>query len=195
MSVTVSEVFVKDMSTGQLIKAALYDEILPKHIDDFVKVWAGDASRLYGQHGHWDWEMKCKAISASLSYRSFALEANGVTQGLMIVNTTKLCRIPTQQDKHLVYIDFLETAPWNENPTTGQTQFKRVGPVLLAAAIQLSLDDGNEGRIGLHSLPQADDFYRIHCGMTDLGSDVSKQNLSYFEMTAVQAAAFRKGGK
>lgn len=195
MSVTVSEVFVKDMSTGKLVKAELYDEILPKHVDDFAKLWSGNATRLSGQQGHWDWERKYNAVSTSLSYRSFAVELNGVTQGLMIVNTTKHCRIIYQQNKHLVYIEFLETAPWNENPRKGQTQYKRVGPVLLSAAIQLSFDDGNQGRIGLHSLPQADDFYRVHCGMTDLGSDASRQNLRYFEMTEGQAATYRQGGK
>jgi hypothetical protein len=39
-------------------------------------------------------------------------------------------------------------------------------------------------------LPQADSFYAIKCGMTDLGKDANKQGLRYFEMTPVQAAAF-----
>jgi hypothetical protein len=65
-----------------------------------------------------------------------------------------------------------------------------VGSVLLAAAIQLSIDEEFLGRLGLHSLPQADDWYR-KCRMTDLGPDPSeKQNLRYFEMTPEQAQAF-----
>jgi hypothetical protein len=53
----------------------------------------------------------------------------------------------------------------------------------------LSEEEGFKGRIGLHSLPQADEFYRLR-GMTDLGTDQTNQNLRYFEMTAEQARAF-----
>jgi hypothetical protein len=65
----------------------------------------------------------------------------------------------------------------------------------MAAAIQLSIDEGNLGRIGLHSLPQADAFYS-RCGMTDMGPDTNypKFPLRYFEMTETQASSFMKGG-
>ncbi|WP_314964497.1 GNAT family N-acetyltransferase, partial [Bradyrhizobium cosmicum] len=64
-----------------------------------------------------------------------------------------------------------------------------VGSALITAAIALSEDEGFKGRLGLHSLPQADDYYR-KIGMTDLGQDVAYQNLRYFEMTSEQARAF-----
>jgi len=73
---------------------------------------------------------------------------------------------------------------------------KGIGTVLVAAAVQLSIDEGNKGRIGLHSLPQADSFYRDRCGMTDLGPDASydpKVPLRYFEMTEAQATSYLKG--
>ena len=73
--------------------------------------------------------------------------------------------------------------------------YRGVGSLLIAAAIQLSLDEGFKGRIGLHSLPQADAFYANTCGMSNLGPDPSYQNLSYFEMTAEQAQAFIERGK
>ena len=62
--------------------------------------------------------------------------------------------------------------------------------VLIATAVQLSLEEGFRGRIGLHSLPQAETFYATNCGMTDLGKDTKKEGLRYFEMTPAQAAAF-----
>jgi len=195
VSVTISNVLVKEVATGSLVEAKLFDDILPNHVDDFRTLWKGNIERLSDEHRHWDWEKKHHAVSTSLSYKSFALEVSGITQGLMIANTTKHCRISSQQNKHLVYIEFLESAPWNTHPQAGATQYKRVGPVLLAAGIQLSLDEGNHGRIGLHSLPQADDFYRDRCGMTDLGSDANKQNLKYFEMTESQASRFMGGGR
>jgi len=109
----------------------------------------------------------------------------------MIVNTIRRCRLPQQANKHLVYVEYLEVAPWNRPHVASQPRYKLVGTVMLAAAIQLSIDDGNRGRLGLHSLPQADSFYRDRCGMTDLGPDTSIfGNLHYFEMTEQQAAQF-----
>jgi hypothetical protein len=73
-----------------------------------------------------------------------------------------------------------------------EPRFSGVGTVLMAAAIQFSIDEEFSGRVGLHSLPQADDWYR-KCGMTDLGPDAGeKQNLRYFEMTPEQAKEFLK---
>ncbi len=66
--------------------------------------------------------------------------------------------------------------------------FHSVGTVLLRTAIQASLDKGFDGRIGLHSLPQADSFYG-HQGMTNLGPDADYQNLCYFEISADEAHA------
>jgi len=62
-------------------------------------------------------------------------------------------------------------------------------PGAAPAARADSEDEGFKGRLGLHSLPQADNFYR-KIGMTDLGQDASYQNLRYFEMTSEQARAF-----
>lgn len=74
-------------------------------------------------------------------------------------------------------------------------RYRGVGKVLLAAAITLSVQEGKSGRIGLHSLPQADAYYR-QCGMTDCGPDFaySEWPLRYFEMIESQAASFLSGG-
>ena len=130
--------------------------------------------------------------SNQLSYQFFAIECSGTTQGLMIVNTMKRCRIQSQANKHLVYVEYLESAPWNREATP---VYKGIGTVMMAAAIQLSIDECNQGRVGLHSLPQADSFYKDRCGMTDLGPDASYPNypLRYFEMTEAQATSFLKG--
>lgn len=112
----------------------------------------------------------------------------------MIVNTMESCRLESQKGKPLVYIEFLETAPWNRASLTRRPRYRRVGPALVDAAIQVSLNEGFEGRIGLHSLPQADRWYREKCEMTDLDKDPRKQNLRYFEMTVKQADAFMGKG-
>ena len=187
-----SVVYLRDGATGQLVQAELHDSILQRHLDDHKIHWNPLIVAQREQHGHWDWEQKWSHFSAQLSYQSFAIECNGQTQGLMIVNTIKRCRIQQQANKHLVYVEYLEAAPWNRRDIPNCNWFSGVGTVLIAAAIQLSIDEGNHGRIGLHSLPQADTFYRDKCGMTDLGPDASynPHSLRYFEMTKAQAAAF-----
>lgn len=194
MSPNTSQVFLRDGATGELISADLYDSILPKHLDDHEQQWKPLIASQAPQHGHWDWRKKMAHFSPQLSYQSFAIECSGETQGLMIVNTMKRGRIQSQANKHLVYVEYLEAAPWNRGSTP---ILKGIGTVLMAAAIQLSIDEGNQGRIGLHSLPQADSFYKDRCGMTDLGPDVSYHPtfpLRYFEMTEAQAARYLEGG-
>ena len=187
-----SVVYLRDGATGQLVQAELHDSILQRHLDDHKSHWNPLILAKSEQHGHWNWEQKWWYFSTQLSYQSFAIECNGQTQGLMIVNTIKRCRIQQQVNKHLVYVEYLEAAPWNRRDIPNWSRLGGVGTVLIAAAIQLSIDEGNHGRIGLHSLPQADTFYRDKCGMTDLGPDpaYNPHPLRYFEMTEAQAAAF-----
>jgi len=60
----------------------------------------------------------------------------------------------------------------------------------MAAAVTLSLERGYNGRVSLHSLTDAENFYRNVCGMTDMGIDLKYEGLLYFEMTSSQAKEF-----
>lgn len=133
------------------------------------------------------------AIRGMLGNQSFAIECDGETQGLMIVDLVKTCRSPHVKNKPLVYVDYLEAAPWNRESLT-VPRFRGVGSVMLAAAIQLSRDEGFAGRIGLHSLPQSESWYAKR-GMSDFGRDPSYQDLKYFEMDETQSSAFFRGGR
>ena len=77
----------------------------------------------------------------------------------------------------------------------GPPRYHGVGSILIKAAVALSEDSEFHGRIGLHSLPQANDFYANTCGMTDLGIDPDYEGLRYFEMTPEQARAFVAKGR
>lgn len=192
MTHATSDVFLRDGESGVLVKAELHDTILQRHFNDHVNYWKPLIASQGEQHGHWDWKQKWSYFSSQLSFQGFALECGGQTQGLMIVNTIKRCRIQQQVNKHLVYVEYLEAAPWNRRDIPNWNRYKGVGTVMIAAVVQLSIDEGNRGRVGLHSLPQADTFYRDRCGMTDLGADptYNPYPLRYFEMTEAQGAAF-----
>lgn len=109
-------------------------------------------------------------------------------------NASHFARLASDRKKPLVYIDFLEVAPWNWNiPDLGQSGvFRRIGTLLLWRAVEQSIEEGFKGRVGLHALPQAARFYEGY-GLTSLGNDAAKQNLMYYELSAGQAEKLING--
>lgn len=145
------------------------------------------------QHVHWNWALKAVRHSRAMAYRSFGIEAGGKMQGLMMVLLSgMLARLDPDRGKPLVYVDFLETAPWNAKEFTESPLYKGVGFRLMQAAARLSIDEEFGGRVGLHSLPQSMPFYTAACEMQTLGPDPNYHNLEYFELTAAKAAEFLK---
>ena len=60
-------------------------------------------------------------------------------------------------------------------------------------AVQISAASGFQGIIGLHSLPQAEPFYRDAIKMDDLGVDDNYGYLRYFELSAARAGEILLG--
>lgn len=110
----------------------------------------------------------------------------------MLTNNITSARLSEQFGKPLIYIQFLATAPWNRPELQAPPRFRGAGSIFVLAAVQTSRDAGFKGRVGLHSLPNAEQFYERKCGFTRLGLDSSHQNLTYFEMTEPQADDFRR---
>jgi hypothetical protein len=136
------------------------------------------------EHKHWDWTYKQRHAPGDA--RFIGIECGNQMQGLMLVLPDKSSRLALLSGSRLVYVDYLAAAPWNLRGLVDSRRYLSVGRVLLNSAIRLSSRLGYEGRIGLHSLPQAENFYRV-CGMTDLGHDPEYYGLRYFEMTPEQA--------
>ncbi|KRQ90957.1 MULTISPECIES: GNAT family N-acetyltransferase [Bradyrhizobium] len=202
MTVDVSKIYLLDVATGASVEAELRDAIEQAQLDDWQTKWRpalltvlqelarrGVPIDQWPQSWHWDWTQKTTRVQGLLAFRGFSVVALGETQGLAQVDLTKTGREANQRGKPLVYVDYLEAAPWNRPELGAAPRLRGVGSALITAAIALSEDEGFKGRLGLHSLPQADDYYR-KIGMTDLGQDVAYQNLRYFEMTSEQARAF-----
>ena len=139
------------------------------------------------EHSHWDWELKAKQAEMFSGFQTlFAIECEGEIEGLMIVDFAMfLAKLPPDKEKSILYISYIETAPHNlyEEPR----HYKGIGYTLYRTAVQYSLDKQCEGRVGLHSLPQAEEFYGKRCQMTPLDKDPSHQNLRYFESTQEQS--------
>ena len=184
------------MSQDEVTKAAAsWKQLIDERIAELNS--QGTPRDQWPEHAHWDWRAKAEHISGILAYQILGIECDHAIQGMMLIATEgKACRVLDQHAKPLVYIHFLATAPWNDPDFVSLPRYGGVGKVFIAAAIQLSIDNGFKGRIGLHSLPQADQFYSA-CGMTDLGQDSSPnaQNLHYYEMTQKQAETFMTRGQ
>jgi hypothetical protein len=199
------QVFLLESATGRAVQAALAQPLIQKHIDDWRNLWRPFQEQQIKQlremgapapeHAHWTWEKKQGAIEGLLAYTGFAVEYDGVTQGMSVVNVVRTCRLASQVGRPLVYIDFVETAPWNRPSIVGAPKYKGVGSILVGAAVSLSYEEGFQGRVGLHSLRQADHFYRHSCSMTEIGPDPNYHGLRYFEMTPAQAESFASRGK
>ena len=205
----VTPVFLVEASSGEPIEAELRDAIEEQQLLDWQFQWqpalieylkrlvaAGVPKSQWPQSWHWDWQAKQDKIEGLLGHRAYCFACKKVTQAMMQLDVaSKRARIDSQKSKHLVYIDYLEVAPWNwVEPYADPPRYRGAGAILLRAAIETSREEGFKGRIGLHSLPQAVRFYE-HCGMENVGPDPDRQNLPYFEMTPEQAETFRNKGK
>lgn len=150
------------------------------------------AGRLQEIPGHWDWDWAAKSRNLQLlAYRCFGIECDDKMQGLLMALVAgKQARLAPDAGKPLVYVDYIESAPWNVIPLVDAPLYSGIGSVMMRAAVQLSYDEGFHGRLGLHALPQSEEFYRDKCGMQGCGNDPSYQNLPYYEMTRELANKF-----
>ena len=155
-------------------------ELAQKHVNDYASKWKKQL-RLYGQEDKfWDWEFKLQfVISRQPNREGYAIEYEGETQGLMLIET-QMHGSRLTEGKRLVYVDGIASAPSNRETIQRPPKLKGVGTALLAFARTRSVELGYEGRVGLHSLPGAEEFYDNQ-GMIDLGEDEDYDDLVYFE--------------
>jgi hypothetical protein len=190
-----------DREKDLVVEATLFEEVTPETLIQVHIDW--QPVRLEGlkrvikeggkvpEHWHWDWSQKANKLRL-LAYRCFGIECERQMQGLMMVSTiARRSRIANQAGKPVLYVEYIESAPWNLTGLVEQPRYSGVGIAFLEAAIQFSLSEGFGGRLSLHSLPQSEPFYQR--SMTDLGIDEKKEGLRYYEMTAEQAQVFLEG--
>lgn len=192
--------------TGRTEPADLFEGIDESNLLCFERDWkiafearlpadASTAERIAAnaQDARWDWRRLAEIRGNPLLYQMYAVECAGRMQGIMLVKKGGegcFSRHPDHPKADLIYVDRIATAPWNRPRFMGEPIYKGVGLVLLAAAVNLSFEEELGGRIGLHSLSDAEAFYRDVVGMTDLGPDADQYGMCFFEMSSAQAQAF-----
>ena len=183
-----------DGLTGQLVDAILFEGLSEKNIQDHEELWipvlekANKISKEKGERlvvaedAHWRWSKKVNSTAGQLAFRHYAIEYENITEGLMLIALVgHQSRITPSKD--IVYIDYLSVAPANRQVIQTPPKLKAIGSVFFNYAIQVSVEEGMNGRIGLHALPNAASWYRDKLGLTPFGKDFSYHNLEYFELS------------
>jgi hypothetical protein len=204
----IGDVSLKNRVSGQFEPARLFRGIDDQNLSCIDQKWTplferrlieigitGESrSDINAEDAHWKWGEKALAgISDPLLYDIFTLECSEDTQALMLVKKGGIgcfSRHPEHVGAQLIYVDFLATAPWNRKRMVDKPIYKGCGRVLISTAISLSIEEELEGRIGLHSLPGAESFYRDQMHFSDLGKDENYHRLHYFELSSSKAKDF-----
>jgi GNAT superfamily N-acetyltransferase len=82
----------------------------------------------------------------------------GATQAILQFDEAVLDGSLTEIGAEALYVCFLEVAPWNRPEHSGR-RFAGLGAGMIAAAVERSRQLGKNGRVGLHSVLVAVEFY------------------------------------
>ncbi|OYQ67565.1 hypothetical protein B9G53_01025 [Pseudanabaena sp. SR411] len=152
-----------------------------KSLDDFITFWRSRIQPQLQDEVYWNWLDKYRMYGSKDNYEAYAIEneSEQITQGMMLIETQNH-RSKFNRKRRIVYVETIETAPWNRPNSQPDPQFKWVGTALLRFAQWRSEQLGYDGIIGLHSLPESENFYKKR-KMISAGQDPKKDNLTYFE--------------
>jgi hypothetical protein len=78
-------------------------------------------------------------------------------------------------------VAILTVAPWNRPDINNSPKYKGIGTTLITFAAIFSIHLGFEGKIGLHSVKTAENFYK-RLDFLDLGNDINYKNYHYLEL-------------
>lgn len=176
-------IYLLRVQDRQVVNAIL-TEVTQKHLNDAETLWEPQLQGTGAEDEYWDWVAKSRRAKLLPGDELYAIECDGVTQGLMTIDVLKKrSQIESQFRRRLVYIRALATAPWNRPAIMNPPTYKGVGGNLIDFAIARSYELTYQGRIGLHALPGALGFYRkLRVGLLDCGCDPEDpDNLIYLE--------------
>jgi GNAT superfamily N-acetyltransferase len=139
-----------------------------------------DARRWVAHHGQrlrehasadaeWDWVAFVEEGQARQGRLCLALDLAGAVEGFIDVATSYAAAewSRVSPGKAMVYVEHLAVAPENRPAPMGARRVPGVGNILVMTARALARNLGYDGRVGLHSAPEAEDFYR-RVGFTEL---------------------------
>lgn len=154
-----------------------------EHLAQIESIWKGMLLTLQQPDKGWNWAYKLQLATDEARFEAYVVEVEELAQGSILIETQwhrSQLDGPLAARPPLVYVEYLATAPWNRRSLEDPPFFTGIGGTLMAFVRARSAELGFEGRVGLHSLPEAEAFYRRQ-GMPDYGPDDDKEGLVYFE--------------
>mgnify|MGYP001582299006 FL=1 len=160
-------------------------DILPlrpnKHLR-LVASWKPLLKKYKQEDASWDWKRILTDAQQAEErgegkFEHYALDCEAGLQALMTIETK--ARRSRVTGARIVYVEYLATAPSNRPRIQKPPRFKGCGSAMIRMAALRSRALGF-GCVGLHSKPDAEDFYR-GAGFTDFGPDEAEDGLRYFE--------------
>ena len=171
------------VSTSEMVPARVMLGMNSSEISAVEMVWRQARYQLsFGaEHAHWDWNWKSQLVNEK-GVECIGLLCENEIQGMMLVTVEgHYSRHESTVSLPLLYIDFIEVAPWNLPSSMQRPMFRNVGKCLIETASAMSVEIGFGGRIGLHSLAQSESYYKNVCGFHSFGFDTGNYFLTYFE--------------
>lgn len=195
-------------TAGEIVIADLIEELTADEAEKADLSWEGPIMELVAKCTRaglrsdqlppswgWDWRAKIEQ-EAQPEWCFFGIEFEGLMQGMLAVDTfPQSCdhseNLESVTELNGLYLCYVCAAPWNLGYYLEQVgesaRFVDIGSVLFEVAVYKSLECGCEGRLILHSLKEAELFYRKR-GMIDMGPDKRHPNeLVRFELSAERA--------
>jgi GNAT superfamily N-acetyltransferase len=180
-----SPVEIVTCETRQPVAAWLHDELGAIDLLDAEIAWTPERMKAMARM------LRAGVAEDDLPQHGFGIQCDGQWQGLMMTTTVgHNARLPEELDKPLVYVKYLESAPWNVQAFVQTPKYRAIGTRLLEAAVRLSVAEGFGGRVGLHALPNlaTERFYQRR-GLIGLGPDAHMENLPYYEFPSAAATS------
>ena len=161
--------------SGNWIPAELGNGLSDLVLKRFEEEWVPGLVQLGAPDAHWNWRKLWREFGSDQSHRFYHLDCQDSLQGLLWIEKAGAtsCSSPGEP---LVYVHRLAAAPWNRGLAMGR-RFRPVGMILLRQAVVWSLECGCTGAIGLHSLPEASEWYRDKLQMNYFGVDNDHEGL------------------
>src|ERR1022692_3278108 len=140
-----------ERKTDQIVSAELLPEMTPEQVVQTGEHWqrfrvqARERLRRerasVPEHDHWNWDEKSHYLKFT-AYRCLGIRYDNEVQGLMMISTLAVeGRLPIHKGKPVLYVKYIESAPWNLKGYMGaEARFGGIGISLISG--------GNRGQPG-----------------------------------------------
>lgn len=184
-------IHVFETASSALVEAVLHLRLTVEQVVAAEMMWKPHREAIADEieHPHWDWSRKTDLLGEP-GVRFLGVEFGSAMQGMIALwEHGHVARLPAVYGQPLVYVEYLEAAPWNVRLPGRIPRYRAVGSRLVGRAASLSTELGFSGRVGLVALPQAEEFYEQGCGMTPVGQYPEYNGLMYYRTDGGTGAA------